>query len=344
MQCPSCHFENMPTMTNCCQCGAPLAADSMAIDVHPPRARSLEKRFPFFFRIGYMLLAGLLAIPTRLGNATGCSLDYREYTLPTLLRCIIPGWNQLREPRKRALGLVLLIGWLISILLVACTIGTSIWNLCCGLLLFFHMASIIDVIFSGTQEWLSRVIYSGVTAMVVGLAIYFPAYTLFYHYYSIHHIRDNTVSFVAGDSVLSRNVTGNYTPAHGDLVFFQEHQVRFSGGGNTQYIIEGPCFDRVLALPGQSVEWKDGVLRVDGVESRVHPLGNERPRDTKFTVPENNYCIVPSMLLNDFRIPDSQTWRQLCLVSQENITGRVRWIRRSLFHFPSLDSTSEEEN
>jgi len=50
MQCPRCHFENMPGQSRCFKCGSVLDAKEAAVNVHPPRVAKWKRPFRLTIR------------------------------------------------------------------------------------------------------------------------------------------------------------------------------------------------------------------------------------------------------------------------------------------------------
>jgi len=132
MQCASCRFENMPGVGACGRCGSPLGLQTLAVDVHPPRAGTRAKRWrrrwqPFrswYFRARE-------AGRTRwLEEMEGTEL--LGMPLGILIRLFIPGWAHLHRGRRTS-GLLFLGIWLV---LLACAF------------LFFRLAQSEGVPFS----------------------------------------------------------------------------------------------------------------------------------------------------------------------------------------------------
>src|SRR5690554_8127736 len=124
MQCPSCRFENMPGSGQCARCSGLLVIGN--VDVHPPRASSIQRRMPVEMRTAaYRLrmataefvarLVGVLPIRSRAAVAGGTawlpprptvatgrrmggeSLQDIELDAADWPRLLIAGWVQMRH-------------------------------------------------------------------------------------------------------------------------------------------------------------------------------------------------------------------------------------------------------
>ena len=104
-------------------------------------------------------------------------------------------------------------------------------------------------------------------------------------------------------------------PIRGDVVVFKYPK------DNSQYYIK-----RIVGLPGEEVEIKDGKIYVintqypEGVEIDETYLDIETPGDIKVIVPEDSYFVLGD---NRTASSDSRVWGSL---PRKNIIGKV-WIR-----------------
>jgi hypothetical protein len=92
MECPSCHFHNMPGNHRCLKCGSRLDVAATTMAVEPPRASARAKRlrkwlprWTQFFR------------PSRLRDEALAAAERNNLVrLPAgaLVRMVVPGWGQ----------------------------------------------------------------------------------------------------------------------------------------------------------------------------------------------------------------------------------------------------------
>jgi signal peptidase I len=105
------------------------------------------------------------------------------------------------------------------------------------------------------------------------------------------------------------------------------------------------CLKRVVGLPGDRIEFRDGLLVLNGQESRQHPVGPlvvESVLGVRWTVwpadkgmaPMAPVVVPPQtvFLLNDKRedLEDSRIWGP---VEQAMIEGKAKWVWMSLDWF-----------
>src|SRR4051812_10005823 len=108
MQCASCRFENIPGLDQCGRCGSPLRLDSLPVDVHPPRATTLQKRLRRLLpwrRVG----AATRDAARDLGIQARPIVDAAQVNVPSwdvLWRLLVPGLAQFHIGMREA-------GWLV---------------------------------------------------------------------------------------------------------------------------------------------------------------------------------------------------------------------------------------
>ena len=100
-----------------------------------------------------------------------------------------------------------------------------------------------------------------------------------------------------------------------------------AAGGAANFVFRGPRIDRVLAWPGQVIDWNAGQLMVDGQPSSVRPLNpHGAGQRLSFTVPAGFCFILPSTDFVDFQFQvTAENWKQWSLVPVSQIEGRVIW-------------------
>jgi hypothetical protein len=101
MQCASCRFENMPGVGACGRCGSPLGLNTLAIDVHPPRASTWSKRLRRWRRPFSAAYYRAREIGERhwFENMEDAQLLGAPFGI--LLRMLIPGWAHIHLGHRR---------------------------------------------------------------------------------------------------------------------------------------------------------------------------------------------------------------------------------------------------
>jgi hypothetical protein len=86
---------------------------------------------------------------------------------------LVPGWPQIHSGYPRR-GFAFLGAYAACLLLALPFVGTVIGGLFLGLALSCHGSSVLDVIYSGTREWRTRIAYSLLCFTILGLCVYYP--------------------------------------------------------------------------------------------------------------------------------------------------------------------------
>lgn len=362
MQCASCRFENMPQQTQCVRCGASLIASDPRIAITPPRAGAWEKRlrvasilraihlqFDSLGRVGHSLhLDDVAAVTFRSCNVTTAAMFWRA---------IVPGlpqWYLGRLLHAR----VFFFGYLIALAVTLLTLGTSLSTITLGLIGAFHLMSLIDAASTLCSDRSDR--FALLSVMVIGaiLLFYLPTSSLLWNRFGIQQVVGTVGPFQDGDTLLFRRSWTAAPPPVGELVLYNAPTVQYNTPGAINRLT-GPMFERVLAVAGQEVAWRGGLLTVDGVAPAVPPLGRTGGLvpDVQFVVPEQCCYIAPLATLQqgigygnalwfgfvpqrNLRMPtDSGTWQQMGIVPYGSVYGTVWGVRRGLFSFVNIEAS-----
>ena len=335
MQCASCRFENMPGLTSCGRCGSSLILDSIAIDVHPPRASRASKRLRRWIPRRSFYRARDQAAESLSRTADSVMGDLR-LPLPergTAHRLLVPGWAHLHAGqtiRGRAfLGAYLillgvgLIGW-----------GSGLGAMCLGLAFSVHASSVLDALVQqGRVRFPAMVATAVLVSIVLGLFLYMPAGWVLSRTAATREFDQAAPPFARGDVVLfNRWAFALRSPRPGDVVLFHPaNGATVPGKAGPAFvrwrIRENELVDRVVGGPGDRVRWEDGRLTINGVAASWKPLiPSKLPGDLEITVPEGRYLILPttSQAMNA-GVPASQ-WEQFGLHPAGDILG-VAYLR-----------------
>ncbi|HIQ20911.1 MAG TPA: hypothetical protein EYH34_06720 [Planctomycetes bacterium] len=335
MQCVNCQFENIPGAEVCGRCGASLRLAAAAIDVHPPRASRWAKRWrrlvPWTTLLAYRW--------NRLEEQVSASLGRVETTRPLLgvfARMLVPGWPQIYLGQVRRGQLFL---GLYAVCLVAGLIhvGTFLGSLLLGLALSAHLSSVLGVVFSGTGEWFSRVVWTLGCWTVIGLVVYWPAVWAVSQVAVPQRIVENAPPFRRGDVILYNPSAYRWSaPEAGDVVLYQvpptQVTSRTEQGYPMLYNIQGMRIDRIIAGPGQRVRWDGQRLEVDGAPSPWFPLNPARlPARISVEVPPRCYLVFPTTDPVVSSGAGAEVWRHVSLVPEANLLGKV-YLRHQPLH------------
>jgi type IV secretory pathway protease TraF len=329
----------MPGVVRCGRCGGSVTADAVAVDVRPPRASARAKRWrratPQLRGAAVQLGAGAARLHREIlghwqpGNVSDAALVWRM---------IVPGWPQIHCGRtlrgKVILGiyLVLLAGGLVFA-------GTTHGALLLGLAISCHVSSILDISLLNVHGLAQRIVRSLVTFVAVVMLVYVPVGWLLGQIVSPQQIMTTVAPFQVGDVLLINPSAYRFSsPNAGDVVLYDIPRTTISGrtniGYQAQIVVTGAHVDRVLAVAGQIVESRDGVLHVDGEPSPYRPLNPHwRFAQLQRTVPQGQLLIFPST--NPYITP--ATALELCFVAESGVAGKVLLQTHPLDRFGFID-------
>jgi hypothetical protein len=323
MQCPNCHFENMPGNPACGRCGASLQLQAAAIAVHPPRAGAWQKRwrqwFPWRKRMYTVQEFARHAVPRSAREAVIGGLDLRHLTLGLACRMLVPGWAQLHLGHRRR-GFALLAIWATLLLTSIVCFGTVLSGWSFGFAVAVHAISISDLFIYTDDFDIRRRMEVSVLALVIVTAGYWAVVRQVTHLIAVRTMVRAVGPFAAGDVVLYRPVAGNRSSLRpGDLVFYDLPQLMV---GNILYT--GESVDRIAAVGPCRVRWEEGQLWVDGQLTPFAPLNRTgMPDRVELAVPGDMVCVFPTSIAPPVHELTAENWRALSLMPLSNVRGRV---------------------
>ncbi len=323
MQCPSCHFENMPGQTLCGRCHSNLQLASLNLSVTPPRATVGKKVIRSFTPNLNEFLENTGSV---LESITGRLVaNVNDSSIPSwriILRMILPGWAQAYCGFKFR-AIVFSLSYFLLLVLGVLYYGTAIGSFYLGLLICVHSASILDLFKFETNHRLSSIIASLVILAVVWTVIYQPIWAVLRAVAEPIMIQTNAPPLQRSDVLL---VNHRRSPEPGDVVVYTIPEVvsrTFNSGRPVNYEFRGRQVDRIIAGAGQKVSHERGQLQIDGVASSVLALG-ELARFAEFNVevPANHWLIIPSTVANAELV---DPLAQLMLINFRQVEGVVYW-------------------
>jgi len=323
MQCPSCQFENMPGSGRCARCGASLALATAAIDVHPPRAGRLSRLSPPLWRLWYAVGRMGAKVSPALTAAFASRAAITNFDLPTLLRCIIPGWPQYHRG-DRPVAAVYFVGYLSLLLPGIIFAGTWLGSLLLGLAGAMHIVAVCDAVVSAFATPSDRIAFTLVCGLVLCFAVYLPVGWLISRVATPISINMTIPPFQQGEVLWYTRVA---TPSPGDLVLYTMPRVTAAGrmfGGNANYVFQGQWIGRVMAMSGQNVSVDKGRWLVDGMSNKWQPTDSPMLTEgTSWVVPDGHAFIFPEGLVPGGAQLDLGTLQQLYVVPVARIAGRL---------------------
>lgn len=352
-QCPSCQFENMPQYQTCVRCGSILPGSNASFGVEPPRAGKIEKAL----RLASVIrttnrFAGIVIdslVWTWQKSAHLFQLEIRSTDLTILgmfWKGFLPGFAQWYVGRKPYDGFFFF-GWLILLFLTVLTLGLSVSNFLLGLVIAWHVTSIIDITIVTCWKYSDRFFLFCIMMIGAVFLFYIPTSALCWNHLGVQIVEGGAGPLHHGDALLYSMSRNTIKPRVGDVVLYYAPHVQYqTSGNNMNYRLEGNMFDRVLAVEKQTVSWKEGKLSVDGKPSPFQPLvAIANPPDSTFVVPDGQCYVVPGVAFRRLAMPtDGNVWETLGLVRYESVYGTVWGARRSFFHFVDIHSNNPPGN
>jgi signal peptidase I len=318
----------MPGVSACGRCGSPVALKTLDVDVLPPRASEWSKR-----RRRFPLSAVYYAARDANQRAQEwwfrdiLQIESPDLPLGLIGRLIVPGWPQFYR-RQWLLGNIFLVGWLACLFFAFLFYGLLLGSVLVGLAFSVHLSSCISALAGlGVDSrgfWINLV----VAFAVLVVCIYLPVGWLGSRVASPNLIGADYFPFARGDVLLYS--PANYWIRHprpGDIVVYRQRPVNYNlppPQHTAVRIAEGQRFDRILAVPGDTIVWKDGRLRVNGEPSAFEPLdpAAKVPR-LSFYLPAGHYLIIPTAGPPLAENLDLRGWYEVSVVPVESIRGRI---------------------
>ncbi len=231
-------------------------------------------------------------------------------------RIAVPGYPQwIWRQRERAL--VFSVTFVAALLVGLFAWGTRTGLAMLGLAFLVHVASVTDVIRQATFPGFARGVPTLSTSFGLGLSCYLPILLVA----SVVAWPGERRGAPGEGYLINRWAYRTEEPRVGDWVYYRSPRGRGYG------------LARVVAGPGQGVEWFDDRLRVGGFELDWLPTATaQAPLDLALTVPQGQLLVAP--LGSSAREHPSFG---LLLLPRENVIGRAWaqsypvWSRRLLF-------------
>ncbi len=253
MRCPKCHWENPENQINCLNCGEKLLEE---FSLYPPRAKEKLK-----FKDQKRRLR-----KTKI-NLKRLSLSFNFNFLIYFFGLFIPGLTHILMGKKRS-GLNLILVFFSLLLLFLITLRHPVSNY----LLFFAIILIFYSNFTTILEYFKRNDYNitiplRIGVLLISLSFLFFSYLFLLFALNCYYIRVKipddrlTPVFERGDLVLvNKRAYKNELPKRGDIVAAKIY-------GYT-------TIEKILGLPGELVEIKDGVIYINNepLKEENYPL------------------------------------------------------------------------
>ncbi|HVP10529.1 MAG TPA: hypothetical protein VMV94_04985 [Phycisphaerae bacterium] len=349
MQCWNCGFENIPGLKACARCASALCLDD--ISVEPPRSSTLhlatqvdrasnrlKSAFPYFTRF-FDWMAGLFPV---LSEALALLVSWRS-----LLWSLIPGLAQIKTRRPR-IGWILLSIWLVLLLVAIVSIATDwTWYLVNAMVLV-HAVSVTSLLVEelAFERQIIRAAFGVCLFFTLSYCLYRPVTTLLSRWYQpiVVPAQIRGGGFVEGDGIICQGPWRRPAQyARGDVVLYAVSSYQRTGF----YVPEGLGLDRIVGVPGDYVQTREGRLLVNGADPAKGqaPLG-AIPRhfaDLDIHLAAGEYAILPSSFSCTYHGNAAQlTWppdlaRQLMVIPYEDVLGRAVFRIHPLSRFGRIE-------
>ena len=234
---------------------------------------------------------------------------------------LLPGYS-FYDAGWRRIGLGFALGWLVAGAVFLMWLGYTAASIAFGLMMSFHVSGVLHFLnrISPSSSVLRRLALSIAILFVVGQLIYGNGLNWFQSHLFM--------PLEANGKIYIVNPRVRPTVLHrGDWLAFRVERT----GGGAVYIRGGFVLDRVIAEPGDTVEFGSAEFSVNG-ESRARlPL---MPTGGLLTIPEKTWLVWPSLrTVQRNNVSDdviASTVLQMAHVGRDQMTGKPyrRWFWR----------------
>jgi hypothetical protein len=324
-----------------------LVFAAQAVDVHPPRATAATKALAGRYRLSVIWRRLRTAISAELFPVQSRQFEHAHLDLPTVLRCIIPGWSNAHAGHP-IIGVLFLLGYILLIIPGTMSIGQVMGAELLGLAFAVHLISIITALVPRFETYRDRMLFTLICGAILAAA-YYPCLVLVSRIATPLSINASLPPVQAGDVVW-------YHPAHS--VHAGQYAVYFDRGRDVSvpngfryraqmHVLEGLRIDRVIATEGQTITWNKGTMLLDGAPAPAQLRSGFAEIWPKVTVPAGMVMVDPANLVPgiiatpggfittggevhgqpmqyELRI-DAQQLQDLALVPIDAVAGRLVW-------------------
>lgn len=296
MKCPKCGFENMSGLSRCFRCDSIITLESKhPIDINPPRMSKWEKPLRYFARIVRTCMPGI-------SNKTTESIQSFSGMLggdPAIgiILSFFPGLAHILQRRFKEIRYYVL-AWFVLLFPVAFFWSTTIGAIIFGILLSIHgwigiHAGVIRE-FSSIRK---RLIYLSVAMFFYWLAFYY----VFCGQFLLRSVAISGVTrtiasqnIEQGDLLLGNRLFAASNIERGDFVLTYVSGLVQHGQRITPTRRNGMIYSQVVALPGETIEIKNGSFYVNGEELDQERYPEARwlkEQNTKINLSKNQYFV-----------------------------------------------------
>jgi hypothetical protein len=221
--------------------------------------------------------------------------------------------------------LLFFIGYLMLLVSAIVFFGTFTGSILLGTAFAFHVAAVSDALVGRFATFADRILFTVICAAAIMFFVYVPAGWLISQVATPIQINHTLPPYQMGD-VLWYSRSAQLAP--GNLVLYAVPPTSLRGrteaGHAANYILRDRWINRVLAMPGQQIAWKNGMLLVDGIPSPWQPdLGFGSNYSESFAVPDDHVLVATGDLVPAGAQLDPTSWHKLSIVPRTSIQGRI---------------------
>jgi signal peptidase I len=339
--CPSCQFYNRDERERCLRCDTILQ-----------HCEEVVKR-PVKFRVTAIdnLTRHVRGVGTSLRRLVRSPIpEHLPYRYPWVAAwlSLLPGGGQLYNHQYTKAALFILSYGMLAAISVF-TITKAYSNFVLGVfglfVLFVYNDGLATAIRINGQLWTLRNSLAAFSYLLFAIGLFLLLGQFFFSpvFKFVHIAHDVLAPAVRkGDRLFVECVTYWFRePRRGDVVFYNPGRYKIEVRGTMYLIKERRSVERVMGIPGDRVERKDGIFYVNGnrIDSSYYPLVTDQISDNfSFDrVPKDRYLVLithhsyePGFMGFGGTSPRLDApgiiiygWKEACLVEKKEIIGRV---------------------
>ncbi len=314
-----------------------LTGGQVAVDVLPPRASKRQKwvrnYLPSTSSAGEFFRPILDWFSDRVHVGTQVPGHVTEFGI--LLRMLIPGWSHLYCGWS-TWGLAYLFSYFLLLLVSFLTLGTAYAGFFFGMAVAVHATSVASLFRSREADPRERMVSSLLCIFLIGIGVYLPLSHFIYNWTNPIVLAMDTPPFREGETFLTSEVTAETPLNRGDVVVFIPNRFDIPQPGRI-YRIDGPHIDRIIGLPGDKVQVKEGEVLVNSEPSQYQPLNKAfRLPDMETTVSSNQVLIFPSseIVLNS---QERSAVAGIAKIPRSNVNSVIRYRIAPFYRMGRID-------
>jgi signal peptidase I len=231
---------------------------------------------------------------------------------------VVPGWAFYLQGR-RLVGKAIMGGYLLAALVFIIWLGYPFANLISGLMVGAHVTSILFLLrrqLAGLHWGMRLLIPLGIMFAVTQL-VYLPMLGLVQNHLFLP-LRVHGQVFVVQRQTSSRSIH------RGDAIAYRLEEFRFE----MYRVEEGFGLDRVIGLPGDTIQFLPDRFTVNGVPYGLYP---NMPKAGEWVVPEKHWFVWPNFAITGHGATDGAYVSEL--IRANGMVDQTRFVGRAYAHW-----------